>query len=175
MAVQRINGREEKTERGIWLDFPARLGRTGGQGGAQLIFPPMKTKMIGFGLMLVAAKSWAATDAPVALPAVTTENAKATLGVYRLRPGDALAITVWGEAALGTKGVRIDAKGEGRIAGVAEGIPLAGLSVAEAQTRVEREYRQRGLTAEPHVAIAIESYATRAKAFQAPSNRAGAP
>jgi protein involved in polysaccharide export with SLBB domain len=80
--------------------------------------------------------------------------------VYKVRPGDRVSVVVFGHERLGVKEAEVDAKGELRIAGVADPLPAAGLSVADLQAIAESRYKKNGIE-NPRVSILILKYAPR--------------
>ncbi|HLP02095.1 MAG TPA: polysaccharide biosynthesis/export family protein, partial [Opitutaceae bacterium] len=102
-------------------------------------------------------------------PATTTTSTTAPAAVapagevpdpaYKFVNGDLVSINVYGEGEL-SLAQKIDSRGRIRLALVGD-IELAGRSVREAETFIERLYVDRRILKNPMVNISIQSYAVR--------------
>lgn len=120
-------------------------------------------------LILAALLGSAALPARAQAPATTTTSTTAPAAVapagevpdpaYKFVNGDLVSINVYGEGEL-SLAQKIDSRGRIRLALVGD-IELAGRSVREAETLIERLYVDRRILKNPMVNISIQSYAVR--------------
>ncbi|HWL17489.1 MAG TPA: polysaccharide biosynthesis/export family protein [Opitutus sp.] len=78
---------------------------------------------------------------------------------YRLTAGDSVSVNVYGEADM-SAAQRLDSTGVLRLPMIGE-VKLGGLSVREAEGRLENLYKERELLKSPLVTIAVSNYALR--------------
>lgn len=86
-------------------------------------------------------------------------DAPRTDPAYRLIVGDQVAISVYGESELSIS-QKLDTEGRIRLALVGE-IALAGLSVREAESTIEKLYVDRRILKQPMINIVVQNYAVR--------------
>ncbi len=86
-------------------------------------------------------------------------DAPRTDPAYRLIVGDQVAISVYGESELSIS-QKLDTEGRIRLALVGE-IALAGLSVREAESTIEKLYVDRRILKQPMINIVVQTYAVR--------------
>lgn len=102
------------------------------------------------------------TDA--ATPAPRPASGTSTSPAYVLTNTDRLLVTVYDEADL-SKVVRIDSQGRVNLPLVNE-VPIAGLTVSDAQKAIETAYQNGRFLRHPRVTIAVEEYASREVSIQ---------
>lgn len=78
---------------------------------------------------------------------------------YRLTVGDSIAVNVYGEGDMSAS-QRLDSNGKLRLPMIGE-IKVSGLSVREAETALEKLYRERELLKSPLVTLVVSNYALR--------------
>lgn len=108
--------------------------------------------LLGLAALCTAAFAAAQDAAAPASPAATDPS-------YRLVVGDLVGLTLFGEPELSVS-QKLDAQGRVRLALVGE-ITLAGCTVREAETVVEKLYVERRILRKPMCNIAVQSYAVR--------------
>lgn len=86
-------------------------------------------------------------------------DAPRTDPAYRLIVGDEVTISVYGESELSIS-QKLDTEGRIRLALVGE-IALAGLSVREAESTIEKLYVDRRILKQPMINIVVQNYAVR--------------
>lgn len=115
--------------------------------------------------------SAASLSAQVAPPATGKfDPAKAT--PYRITRQDVLAVSVFGEGDLTTGGNRVENVGTISLQLIKE-VHVVGLTVAEAQAKIESAYRDGRYLRNPQVKITIEQYAPRQVMIQGKVNSPG--
>ncbi len=100
-------------------------------------------------------------------PAVSTPrpaSGTVTSPAYVLTNTDRVLVTVYGEDDL-SKIVRIDSQGRVNLPLVGH-VAISGLSVANAQTAIERAYQEGRFLRSPRVYISVEEYASREVSIQ---------
>ena len=112
-------------------------------------------------LLAAAAGLPARAQSPAAAPAPapTAPTGEVPDPAYKFVNGDLVAINVYGESDL-SLAQKIDSRGRIRLALVGD-IELAGRSVRESETLIERLYVDRRILKDPMVNIAVQSYAVR--------------
>lgn len=106
------------------------------------------------GTLGLAQSGWA--NEPADQGSVLADAADAS---YRLAARDAVSVRVFGEPDL-TKRQRLDGEGTIRMDLIGT-ITLAGLTIREAETRIERAFREQLFLRDPQVSLSIEAYAPR--------------
>jgi hypothetical protein len=76
---------------------------------------------------------------------------------YRLRPGDVVSVIVFQEEKLGLDNVTINPGGGLTVRAIPNEVHIAGLSIAEAQMLISKEYVERGIVANPQVTVRLEA------------------
>jgi polysaccharide export outer membrane protein len=94
----------------------------------------------------------AGTDTPATIVAQTDPS-------YKLIAGDQIAVGIYGEIDLAVS-QKLDTQGRVRLALVGD-LVLAGKSVREAETLIEKLYIERRILKQPMVSITVQSYAVR--------------
>ncbi|MFT3831410.1 MAG: polysaccharide biosynthesis/export family protein [Opitutaceae bacterium] len=105
------------------------------------------------------AQTPATTTPPNAAPAAIAPGGEVPDPAYKFINGDLVAINVYGEGEL-SLAQKIDSRGRIRLALVGD-LELAGRTVREAETLIEKLYVERRILKSPMVNISVQSYAVR--------------
>ena len=115
--------------------------------------------ILGLCFLYAVAVGQTAIPASPTTPAAPLPAGGETDPSYRLTVGDSVAVNVYGESEMSAS-QRLDSTGKLRLPMIGE-IKLAGLSVREAEERLEKLYRERELLKSPLVILVVSNYALR--------------
>lgn len=113
----------------------------------------MHSKYLLLAALLRGTAALAAPAAAPGTPAALTDPA------YRLNPGDHTSVSIFGESDLAAQQM-IDHRGQVRLPLIGA-LPVAGLTVREAEELIEKTYREQEMLRQPQVTLSVSGYAPR--------------